>query len=486
MHIIVLILIMVAFGVFLVYPLLHDHIGPAENRFIKQKPKESLSHSKIITAMAKLGHEHFEGVCYGFIMNWAVEVALQNEDSFYLKLQLLRHYQDALCKLLKSLSHKRRLNDDERILNSLPELFRKIAVAQNPTNHQSLFGKLVWQPDVADILKAISPAESRIRHVFYKTHSYSTREEATNYFNLLKKIDLDSKVAVMISSGNHSMGLRRVGDLWQFININNLFAQDNSKPYFEFNTRQLVNELYRVCTHSPLSRRLTVSIDFIAVENHPRLAKYLSNVFPIFPIEPKISSKEKFSLFALAALQGDLLTVFGCLKSGLSIFSHHEMEANSPILIAICQGRREIVNSMIAAAPHRINYRRKKDLTTLLHLACSFSSSEIISDLLRIKGIKVDMQDSSGRTPLMMACTSKFLKDDPEPFKLLLERGASLMVKDNSGLSAIDYAREYEHDLALELFTIEITQRSWLKLDVNHLDPSVKPRDVGTSVANYY
>lgn len=51
--------------------------------------------------------------------------------------------------------------------------------------------------------------------------------------------------------------------------------------------------------------------------------------------------------------------------------------------------------------------------------------------------VSVDEQDEQGRTCLHLAV----LQDNANDIKVLLSRGALLTTKDNSGLTAVDYAR---------------------------------------------
>lgn len=247
------------------------------------------------------------------------------------------------------------------------------------------------------------------------------------------------------------MGFKLAGNVWRFININDLYQQDKSKPYFEFSSRNLVKELYRACAENLQGSRLTVNTDFISIHPEEKLSRVLQNVFPVFPVRTKTSYPERLAFFSMAATQGDMNSVKKCIHSGWSIFSRQRLSDDSPILTAIYLGRRDVVRAMLSTSRHRVNQKRKNDSSTLLHVACRYGGSGIVEDLLNIRGIKIDPQDSKGRTPLMYACKKSVVTDDRKLFNLLLAKGASLSIKDNDGLTALDHALKNEHTLAIHM-----------------------------------
>ena len=416
---------------------------------------DSLEHDEIRTLLTKLSHPEFEGVCYGFSLNWALAVAEGKEDIFYRQIHLLRAHKSDLPVVLERIKQKQDdfhyISEEELMIKSLPELCEKICIAQDPIAYKKKYGKLVWQSDVNTILRRIKQDSSGVRQVFYKTHTFSSRQEALEYFTVLAKSGLAENVAVIISTSDHAMGFKRAGKLWRFININDLYEQDTNKPYLEFNSQGLVNELYRVSASGPLIQRLTVNTDFIALKMPSALLPKLENKYPVFPVNKRTPYTEKLYFFAMAALQGDMPTVKKCLRAKWSVFSRNQMSDDSPILMAIYLGRREVVKAMLSSIPQRINKQRKKDLATLLHIACRYGGSGIVEDLLHITGIYINPLDIKGKTPLMYACKSTRITDDRKLFQLLLSRGASLTIKDKKGLTALDHAVKNEHEPAIEM-----------------------------------
>ncbi|HAT8179137.1 TPA: ankyrin repeat domain-containing protein [Legionella pneumophila] len=436
---------------------------------LKKQDTRELTHDGITDVLTRLGHPQFEGVCYGFTLNWALAVAQSKESFFYRQLHHLRTHQFDLPTTLQQIEEKKEkkqsLSKDEAVIDTLPQLGKKICIAQDPLQYKEKYRKLVWQPDINSILKTINNSDSCVaKHFFYKTHSFSNQEEATEYFELLKRIGIKEDTAVIISTADHAMGFKLAGNVWRFININDLFQQDKNKPYFEFSSRNLVNELYRVCAENLQGSRLTVNTDFISVNPQEKLSKALQNVFPVFPVKTKTTYPERLAFFSMAATQGDMDSVKKCINAGWSIFSRQRLSDDSPIITAIYLGRREVVRAMLSTSRHRVNQKRKSDSSTLLHIACRYGGSGIVEDLLNIRGIKIDPQDSKGRTPLMYACKKTVVTNDKKLFNLLFAKGASLSIKDNDGLTALDHAVKNEHTLAIQMIEERLEKEACAKL----------------------
>lgn len=83
------------------------------------------------------------------------------------------------------------------------------------------------------------------------------------------------------------------------------------------------------------------------------------------------------------------------------------------------------VESLLAANPKLAN-RKDSDDRLPIHWACSYNHTTIVQLLQQTKDFDVDVQDGSGWTPLMIACS---IKDGDEIIDLLLARGADANLK---------------------------------------------------------
>ncbi len=104
----------------------------------------------------------------------------------------------------------------------------------------------------------------------------------------------------------------------------------------------------------------------------------------------------------------------------------------TPLMMAVLKGQVELVNAMLAKDAD-VN----KTGWTPLHYAATSGNIALITLLLE-KHAYIDAESPNGSTPLMMAA----MYGTPSAVKLLLEEGADPLLKNQIGLSAIDFAQK--------------------------------------------
>jgi ankyrin repeat protein len=102
------------------------------------------------------------------------------------------------------------------------------------------------------------------------------------------------------------------------------------------------------------------------------------------------------------------------------------------------KGKVDIVKSLLAENPERIN-TKDKDGLTLLHVAVVQGHMDV-AELLIAKGADVNARDEIGDTPLHKATIYRH-KDVAE---LLIAKGADVNAKANNGGTPLDYAEASE------------------------------------------
>lgn len=441
--------LMLLFALFIVVRVIQRAFSLVNPKLLHNTSKE-LSHENILKILTNMGHPEFEGVCFGFTVNWALSIAEGKEKFFYQQLQLLRKYQNNLMTVVHNIQLKQglgfSLTEEELCILTLPDLCKRICYAQSPLNYKSIYGNFVWQADINPILRTISQPSSNAELILTKTHTFVSTQNARDYFNELIRLGISKKIAVIISTPDHAMGFKRSKNGWRFLNINDLFKQNTEQPYFKLNTNDLVDMLYEVGTEDMSPQRLTISTEFVG-QHDPTTAqklKPLTHQYPVVANEINHSTyRDRLKYISLAAQGGDITTVKACINAGWSIFSKRHSNAHSPIFTAIQVGRRDVAKAMLSAIQHRINFKIKKSQSTLLHEACKYPNSGIVEDILNVPGIIIDNQDKNKRTPLMIVCGSYYTNEDPSVLKLLLSRNASLTIKDINGLTALDYAEQH-------------------------------------------
>jgi uncharacterized protein len=117
------------------------------------------------------------------------------------------------------------------------------------------------------------------------------------------------------------------------------------------------------------------------------------------------------------------------------------VDGESPLMMAVFRGQTELVKQMIAKGAD-VN----KTGWTPLHYAATTGNVPLISLLLEHHAY-IDAESPNKTTPLMMAAHY----GTPGAVKLLLEEGADPSLKNDLGLSAIEFAQNAKKDESVEV-----------------------------------
>ena len=113
----------------------------------------------------------------------------------------------------------------------------------------------------------------------------------------------------------------------------------------------------------------------------------------------------------------------------------------SALMLAALKGQRNLAEKMVKKGAD-VN----KTGWTPLHYAASAGQTEVISLLLENHAY-VDAESPNGSTPLMMAS----MYGTPAAVKLLLDEGADPSLKNQQGLTAIDFAQRANRDDTVQM-----------------------------------
>jgi len=100
---------------------------------------------------------------------------------------------------------------------------------------------------------------------------------------------------------------------------------------------------------------------------------------------------------------------------------------------ACYNGRTQIVSKLLSLPNVDVNVRNEGMNNTLIHLACEENNLDVIRMLLLIPSIDVNARNKDGKTPLFVAVHW----DHIEIIKLLIQAGADLSKKNNSGTNIL-------------------------------------------------
>ena len=136
------------------------------------------------------------------------------------------------------------------------------------------------------------------------------------------------------------------------------------------------------------------------------------------------------------AYDGNAEIINALLKAGANIEIRVDSGA-TPLIIAATSGNDNAVNALLKAGAN-VNAKDNDGMTALM-FAASFGRTETMNIL--IEAGADDAIDNYGKTALIIAASAKIYNADAT-INALIEAGSYVKQKDNSGKTALDYARE--------------------------------------------
>ncbi|MDR3441700.1 MAG: ankyrin repeat domain-containing protein [Legionella sp.] len=137
-------------------------------------------------------------------------------------------------------------------------------------------------------------------------------------------------------------------------------------------------------------------------------------------------------------------------QEGIDI-NQADNEGITPLYAACRNGHYEVVRELLKHEGIGINQANSKGATPL-HIACRKGHTRIAAILMDSKHIdSINSLDSKKNTPLHIACRSNHTYGKKELFEALLNKGASLSLKNKFGKSASDCAIKKKNTSAIEV-----------------------------------
>lgn len=197
-------------------------------------------------------------------------------------------------------------------------------------------------------------------------------------------------------------------------------------------------------------------LDFAARKDPAELRKALGVMKPQMPAELDKEAAEMFHAVRSHGGSSFRFEKYYTESKGLDFTDHDGM---TPLMAAI---ENETGSDMWAVRPlstHSPADVRDHAGRTALHYAVMHTDTpaqRIIDDLIA-HGIDVDAQDNFGRTALMRVMRGG------NHLKTLMDAGADPFIKDNMGLTAMDYGKLYKANYCQEKLGKEIKIHNWRK-----------------------
>ena len=156
----------------------------------------------------------------------------------------------------------------------------------------------------------------------------------------------------------------------------------------------------------------------------------------------------------MMALREKSMHVFDVLLNARGInLEAHAKNGDTALMLAAFSGNLAAANALLAhgAEANQTGW-------TALHYAASAGHDDIVR-LLLDRYAYIDAASPNGTTPLMMAARAGHILT----VKLLLDEGADLSLKNNLGMSALDFAKKHEHRDIAEGLTYRLQKAGKLR-----------------------
>lgn len=173
------------------------------------------------------------------------------------------------------------------------------------------------------------------------------------------------------------------------------------------------------------------------------------NKIKINPSIDKVNEKNESELL-IAVHNNDIEVAINLIDQGANVNLQDNI-SDSPYLYAGAQGRTEILERMLKYADIDFSVVNRYGGNTLIP-AAEKGHIDNVKLLVADDRIDIDFQNNFGYTALIEAVA---LTDGSEKFveivKILVDAGADITLKDKSGKTALDYAREKSYEKMIEI-----------------------------------
>jgi uncharacterized protein len=166
--------------------------------------------------------------------------------------------------------------------------------------------------------------------------------------------------------------------------------------------------------------------------------------------DPNATDDQGMPLLVLAAREKSDKVAAALLDNPQTKIEATDRAGETALMLAALNGDMDLVKLLITKGAE-VN----KKGWTALHYAAANGNDDIAKLLLGYSAY-VDAQSPNGTTPLMMAARG----DHISTLKLLLDNGADLNAKNQIGMNALDFAKQYKAPDAIKGLTARMAQAS--------------------------
>lgn len=164
-------------------------------------------------------------------------------------------------------------------------------------------------------------------------------------------------------------------------------------------------------------------------------------------LDPNTIEAEHGHTGLILALHEDAIAVFKVLLEAPDVaIEARAFNGDNALMVACYKGNTAAVKALVAKGA-QVN----RPGWTPLHYAAASGNNEIVQILLD-KSAYIDAESPNKTTPLMMAARSGHIYT----VKLLLDEGADATLKNDLGISALDFAQRHDHRDIVEGLTYRL------------------------------
>ncbi|KTC77894.1 hypothetical protein [Legionella brunensis] len=176
-------------------------------RILGGAQQKGLQHDNLLSLFDEFEYAHDDGVCFGFTLTWAQDAALEADESFYQRLNLIKQEKHRIVKKVQHVNHKIKnketINQQEDQLLEIKSFIESICLAQSPEVYSAVYAQRLTQSHINTILSLIRrklATNTTVKCFFAKTMAFHSKKEISNYFRQLSQLlKTSDKIAMVLS-----------------------------------------------------------------------------------------------------------------------------------------------------------------------------------------------------------------------------------------------------------------------------------------------
>lgn len=401
----------------------------------------------------------YEGWCNGLTLKWLEACFVNDEDTFYQRMQriLILNEDTAIVEKIDQVKEKVKrhdlLSDHDLELLDLLAFYENVELYHNPHHYYEIFNTFFHQTDVAQV--SLLAASKKIESLGGLTNIYSepgiyTKAEIAEYLNsLIQTIHhsgySDQKpIGLVLQGFDHYIGLsyQVKNSSWKFMDIN----QWPPIAFEAASTLELAekivdgfNEHRGIIPRLPYTALNTLVITTSNNEQRFQLASQLNLWKKNHLISQALSERDgPVNLAFMAALIGDANIIAELAKYDVDFNRTKHSFGATPALIASEMGHVTVITEL---AKHNVDFNlSEKGGRTPLLRATYLRNTHVIAELAK-HGANLETTDNQGIGPLMYAAYFGYV----DVFEELVSLGANLAVQLIRGQTPAHLAAQNGH-----------------------------------------